>query len=332
MPVPTVTVRLTRSISWIWFIRLTSTTIPPRSSTASVSPVPPSRGTTGTFSSLAIRTTAATCSVDVGSTWSGRRAPTSGGPGGRRHAGAVVAVRLRREDLVVGEHRPQGPDEGLQPAGVERAGGEVGEGDVMVGDAASGAVAAASGAVATGAAAAPAVASARGRRNAPAPGAGRRRRRGSPPTVIPSDCANNSWKSTTSMSWASPASPSGRSDQGQALTRVSTSSSAARSSRSPLIFAVSSGFSIGRPPPWSSRTMGHPVDVLEREPGDRLQQLRGSCQMPLRLLSRQVVVRDRAVDGHRRGQPARASRSASTSMTRTTSMSNSSLKYFGRPR
>jgi hypothetical protein len=69
MPVPTVTVRLTRSSSWIWFIRLTSTTMPRRIGTApSVSPVPPSRGTTGTRSSLAIRTTAATCSVDVGRT------------------------------------------------------------------------------------------------------------------------------------------------------------------------------------------------------------------------------------------------------------------------
>jgi hypothetical protein len=51
------------------------------------------------------------------------------------------------------------------------------------------------------------------------------------------------------MSSASPASDSGRSDQGQALTSVSTSSSAARSSRIALILAVSSGFSIGRPPP-----------------------------------------------------------------------------------
>jgi hypothetical protein len=48
---------------------------------------------------------------------------------------------------------------------------------------------------------------------------------------------------------ASPASDSGRSDHGQALTRVSTSSSAARSSRAALIFAVSAGFSTGSPPP-----------------------------------------------------------------------------------
>ena len=69
MPVPTVTVRFSRSSSWIWFIRLTSTTMPPRSGTApSVRPVPPSRGTTGTRSSFAILTTAATSSVDTGST------------------------------------------------------------------------------------------------------------------------------------------------------------------------------------------------------------------------------------------------------------------------
>ena len=48
---------------------------------------------------------------------------------------------------------------------------------------------------------------------------------------------------------ASPAPDSGRSASGQALRRVSTSSSAARSSRIALIFAVSSGFSIGSPPP-----------------------------------------------------------------------------------
>ena len=69
IPAPTVTVRFSRSSSLTWFIRLTSTTIPPRSGTApSVSPVPPSRGTTGTRSSLAMRTTPATCSVLVGRT------------------------------------------------------------------------------------------------------------------------------------------------------------------------------------------------------------------------------------------------------------------------
>lgn len=64
MPGPTVQVRLSRSISLISFIRLTSTTMPRRSGTApSVSPVPPSRGTMGIRCAFAIRTTSATCSV-----------------------------------------------------------------------------------------------------------------------------------------------------------------------------------------------------------------------------------------------------------------------------
>ena len=133
------------------------------------------------------------------------------------------------------------------------------------------------------------------------------------------------------MSWASPASPSGRSDHGQALTRVSMSSSAARSRRSPLILAVSSGFSMGRPPPPRAvRPLGHPVDVLEREPGDRPQQLPRLLPVPLRLLSTHgswyVIARSTGTDEV--SLPAR-SRSASTSITRTTSMSNSSPKYFG---
>ena len=66
---------------------------------------------------------------------------------------------------------------------------------------------------------------------------------------MPSDSASSSWMSTTSMSRPAPASDSGRSDHGQALTSVSTSSSAALASRFALIAAVSSGFSTGSPPP-----------------------------------------------------------------------------------
>ena len=55
--------------------------------------------------------------------------------------------------------------------------------------------------------------------------------------------------STTSMPAASPASVSGRSDQGHALTSVSTSRADAFSSRPAEIAEVSSGFSTGRPPP-----------------------------------------------------------------------------------
>ena len=51
------------------------------------------------------------------------------------------------------------------------------------------------------------------------------------------------------MPAASPAAVSGRSDHGQALTSVSTSSSAAFATRRRLISAVISGFSIGSPPP-----------------------------------------------------------------------------------
>ena len=113
MPVPTVTVRFSRSSSLILFIRFTSTTMPPRSGTApSVSPVPPSRGTTGTRSSLAMRTTPATSSVLVG------QHGEVGQPLGpavhrerRRHPRPVVAVGLGGEDLLVAQHRAQRGDE-----------------------------------------------------------------------------------------------------------------------------------------------------------------------------------------------------------------------------
>ena len=69
MPGPTVTVRSARSISWIWFIRLTSTMIPPRSGTApSLRPVPPARGTTGILARLASLTISDTCCAVRGST------------------------------------------------------------------------------------------------------------------------------------------------------------------------------------------------------------------------------------------------------------------------
>jgi hypothetical protein len=90
IPVPTVTVRLTRSSSWTWFIFLTSTTIPRWWGTApSVSPVPPSRGTIGIISLLATRTTAATCSVDVGIT------TTSGTRSDHRCTGKGAGTRAR---------------------------------------------------------------------------------------------------------------------------------------------------------------------------------------------------------------------------------------------
>ena len=83
MPGPTVTVRSTRSISWIWFISLTSTRMPPRSGTApSERPVPPARGTTGMPSRLA--------SLTISETSCG---------GGREHGdvGHVVGPAVDRE-------------------------------------------------------------------------------------------------------------------------------------------------------------------------------------------------------------------------------------------
>ena len=51
------------------------------------------------------------------------------------------------------------------------------------------------------------------------------------------------------LSAAAPACDSGRSDHGQALISVSTSSSCARATRRRLISSVISGFSTGSPPP-----------------------------------------------------------------------------------
>ena len=130
-----------------------------------------------------------------------------------------------------------------------------------------------------------------------------------PPTAMPSDWANSSCRSTTSMSCASPASDSGRSDHGQALTRVSTSSSAARSRREVADLrgqlrlldrqATAAARAVG--------PLGHPVDVLEAQAGDRAQQLARLLPDALALVEpARVVVRDRPVHRHRRGQPALA--------------------------
>ena len=95
MPGPTVTVRSTRSISWIWFISLTSTRIPPRSGTApSERPVPPARGTIGMRSRLASLTTSETSSAVRG------RIATSGMWSAQRWTGngAGTRVRLTRDE------------------------------------------------------------------------------------------------------------------------------------------------------------------------------------------------------------------------------------------
>src|SRR5918998_657014 len=90
IPGPTVTVRSTRSISWIRFISLTSTTMPPRSGTApSESPVPPARGTTGMPSRLASLTTSETSSAVRG------RTATSGMWSAQRWTGNGAGTRVR---------------------------------------------------------------------------------------------------------------------------------------------------------------------------------------------------------------------------------------------
>ena len=213
MPVPTVTVRLTRSSSWISFIRLTSTTIPPRSGTApSVSPVPPSRGTTGIRRSLAIRTTAGDL---LGR---GRQHRQVGQPlcpavhrERRGHPGPVVAVGLGGQDLLVGStaHR-------RDEASARRR---------------------------------PLVEHVRRRASWPVQPSGTRHAADAPDPRA-ADSASSSCRSTTSMSCCvagraeRPFRPGAGADQG-----VDVQLPRALASRLALIAAVSSGFSIGRPPP-----------------------------------------------------------------------------------
>ena len=109
-----------------------------------------------------------------------------------------------------------------------------------------------------------------------------------PPTSIPADSATSSMMSRTSMPASRPASASGRSDHTQALTSMSTSSSGACSIRRRLISAVSSGFSIGSPPP-PPEQYDHCVTwstSLNVRPGIARRISRGALWMPLRLLRR----------------------------------------------
>ena len=96
MPGPTVTVRSTRSTSWMRFMSLTSTRMPPRNGTApSDSPVPPARGTIGIRSRLASLTTSETSCVVRG------RTATSGMWSAQRWTGngAGTRVRFTRDDM-----------------------------------------------------------------------------------------------------------------------------------------------------------------------------------------------------------------------------------------
>ena len=209
MPGPTVTVRSTRSISWIRFISLTSTRIPPRSGTApSESPVPPARGTTGMRRRLASLTTSETSCAVRG------RTATSGMNSAHRCTGNGAGTRVRfTRELRLGSTRSSSP---------------------MI--ARSSSITASS----------TALLNATLMTAPPAPGRGV-----CPPTSIPAEWATSSKRSMTSSgsSAAAPACDSGRSDHGQALISVSTSSSCARATRRRLISSVISGFSTGRPPP-----------------------------------------------------------------------------------
>ena len=98
MPGPTVTVRSARSISWIWFIRLTSTRMPPRNGTApSLSPVPPARGTTGILARLASLTISETCCAVLGRTTTAGRCSAQRCTG----KGAGTLARFVRLDTPV---------------------------------------------------------------------------------------------------------------------------------------------------------------------------------------------------------------------------------------
>ncbi len=105
MPGPTVAVRFTRSTSWIRFISLTSTRIPPRSGTApSERPVPPARGTTGMRSRLASFTTSETSSAVRG------RTATSGMNSAQRCTGNGAGTRVRfTRELRLGSTRSSSP-------------------------------------------------------------------------------------------------------------------------------------------------------------------------------------------------------------------------------
>ncbi len=261
MPVPTRTVRFSRSISLTSFIRLTSTTMPPRRGTApSVSPVPPSRGTTGTRRSLAIWTTPATCSVLVGST---------------ARSGSRSAHQCTRNGAGRGADQPNRPGR---------------EDQVGVSTVRS--------AVTTSSSRSTWRVTTHLRPSYPRP-----RCRGR--------AASSSWMSTTSMPWPSPAAASGRSDHGHALTRVSTSR-AARLLQSAGRDPLGELRLLDREPAAAAgavRPLGHPVDVVEREAGDRAEDLARLPPDPLALVEPTgVVVGDRPLDGHARGEPALADR------------------------
>ena len=131
---------------------------------------------------------------------------------------------------------------------------------------------------------------------------------------------------------SSPAAASGRSDQGQALTRVSTFSCAACPIRRRLIAALSSGFSTGRPPP-PPEQYDHCVTwstSAKSRPGIDLQQLARCSPDALALIEpARVVVRHPPVDRDFGYQPLRPDCSAKTSIASTISIGSRRRTVLG---
>ena len=258
MPGPTVTVRSTRSTSWIWFISLTSTRMPPRSGTApSDSPVPPARGTTGMRSRLASLTISETSCAVRGRTatsgmWSAQRCTGNG---------AGTRVRFTRE-LRLGSTRSSSPM-------IARSSSRTASSTALL--------------------------------NATLTTAPRAAACVWPPTSIPADCATSSNRSITSSgcSAAAPASDSGRSDHGQALISVSTSSSCARADAAAADLRGDLRL-LDRQPAAAARAvrpLRDVVDVAELDPRHRPQQLARRRVHALALVEpARVVVGDGALD------------------------------------
>ena len=231
MPGPTVTVRSARSISWIWFIRLTSTRMPPRSGTApSLRPVPPARGTSGIRARLASLTISDTCCAVLGRTTAAGMCSAQRCTGN----GAGTRARFARLEMLVSTE----PGSSMIASSSATTPASTVITDVMV--------------------MAP-----RSRSDAP--------RR--PPTSIPADSATSSMMSATSMPASWPAVASGRSDQTQPLTSMSTSSSLARASSrvADLLGDLRLLDREATAPAGAVGPLRDMVDVLERQSGDRVQ-------------------------------------------------------------
>ena len=129
-----------------------------------------------------------------------------------------------------------------------------------------------------------------------------------PPTSMPADCATSSNRSITSSGCSRrPASDSGRSDHGQALISVSTSSSCALRDAAAADLRGDLGL-LDRQPAAAARAvrpLRDVVDVAELDPGHRAQQLARRRVHALALVEpARVVVGDGALDRLRERDPA----------------------------